>query len=182
MWNLYRMEDKDWVRKWAQVAESLINLMPAYQMNPDQFGPIVRNTADGRKQLLHARWGLPSPFFVIKEAAEARAKKLRVKGMEGAQRFRISKNAMTSSSAMLAKRTTRSPWPMRRFSILPDMRPRNCFGETAAFCQARPHREEQGSQKSVASSSRPRPVKTRSTVYTSLGHRSPDDCPGYSRL
>jgi len=80
MCNLYRMEDKDWVRKWAQDAESLINLMPAYQMNPDQLGPIVRNTADGRKQLVHARWGLPSPFFVIKEAAEARAKKLHEKG------------------------------------------------------------------------------------------------------
>lgn len=64
MCNLYRMEDKDWVSKWAQDAESLINLMPAYQMNPDQMGPIVRNTADGKKQLVHARWGLPSPIFV----------------------------------------------------------------------------------------------------------------------
>ncbi|TAU79528.1 SOS response-associated peptidase (plasmid) [Rhizobium leguminosarum] len=79
MCNLYRMEDKDWVSKWAQDAESLINLMPAYQMNPDQAGPIVRNTADGRKQLAHARWGLPSPFFVIKQAADARAEKLRQK-------------------------------------------------------------------------------------------------------
>ncbi|MDR6667947.1 putative SOS response-associated peptidase YedK [Rhizobium sp. 1399] len=52
MCNLYRMEDRDWVAKWAQDAESLINLMPAYQMNPDQTGPIVRNTADGRKQVI----------------------------------------------------------------------------------------------------------------------------------
>ncbi|MGO6966604.1 SOS response-associated peptidase family protein [Rhizobium leguminosarum] len=80
MCNLYRTEDKDWASKWAQDAESLINLMPAYQMNPDQAGPIVRNTADGRKQLVHARWGLPSPFFVIKQAAEARSEKLRQKG------------------------------------------------------------------------------------------------------
>ena len=78
--NLYRMDARDWINKWAQDAESLVNLMPAYQMNPDQFGPIVRNTADGRKQLAHARWGLPSPFFVIKEAVEARAEKLRKKG------------------------------------------------------------------------------------------------------
>lgn len=55
MCNLYRMEDKDWVSQWAQDAERLINLMPAYQMNPDQMGPIVRNTADGKKQLVHAR-------------------------------------------------------------------------------------------------------------------------------
>ncbi|MBO0144655.1 SOS response-associated peptidase [Agrobacterium sp. Ap1] len=80
MCNLYRMEDKDWVSKWAQDAESLINLMPAYQMNPDQMGPIVRNRADGRKQLVHARWGLPSPIFAQKKAAEARAEKLKAKG------------------------------------------------------------------------------------------------------
>ncbi|MGF9566685.1 SOS response-associated peptidase [Neorhizobium sp. JUb45] len=80
MCNLYRMEDKDWVSRWAQDAESLINLMPAYQMNPDQMGPIVRNTNDGRKQLVHARWGLPSPIFVQKKAAEARAAKLKAKG------------------------------------------------------------------------------------------------------
>lgn len=80
MCNLYRMEDKDWVAKWAQDAESLINLMPAYQMNPDQMGPIVRNTADGKKQLVHARWGLPSPIFAQKKAAEARAAKLKAKG------------------------------------------------------------------------------------------------------
>jgi putative SOS response-associated peptidase YedK len=74
------MDDRDWVRKWAIDAESMINLMPAYQMNPDQMGPIVRNTADGRRQLVHARWGLPSPVFVQKKAAEARAAKLAAKG------------------------------------------------------------------------------------------------------
>jgi putative SOS response-associated peptidase YedK len=74
------MEDKDWVSQWAKDVESLINLMPAYQMNPDQSGPIIRNTADGRRQLTNARWGLPSPIFVQKKAAEARADKLRAKG------------------------------------------------------------------------------------------------------
>jgi putative SOS response-associated peptidase YedK len=64
MCNLYRMEDKDWVNKWAQNVESMINLMPAYQMNPNEWGPILRNTADGRKQLVHARWGLPAPRWV----------------------------------------------------------------------------------------------------------------------
>ncbi|NTE84746.1 SOS response-associated peptidase [Agrobacterium tumefaciens] len=80
MCNLYRMEDKDWVSKWAQDAESLINLMPAYQMNPDQIGPILRNTADGKKQLVHARWGLPSPRFALEKAAKAKAEKLKAKG------------------------------------------------------------------------------------------------------
>lgn len=82
MCNLYRMEDKDWVAKWAQDAESMVNLMPAYQMNPDQMGPIIRNTAEGKKQLIHARWGLPTPIFVQKKAAEERADKLRKKGKE----------------------------------------------------------------------------------------------------
>jgi len=80
MCNLYRMEDKDWVAKWAQDAESMINLMPAYQMNPDQMGPIVRNTAGGKKQLVHARWGLPSPRFALEKAAKAKAEKLEAKG------------------------------------------------------------------------------------------------------
>lgn len=80
MCNLYRMEDRDWVSKWAQDVESLINIRPSYQMNPNQMGPIVRNTAHGKKQLVHARWGLPSPIFVQKQAAETRAAKLQAKG------------------------------------------------------------------------------------------------------
>lgn len=55
MCNLYRMEDKDWVNKWAQDVESLINLMPAYQINPNEWGSIIRNSAGGRKQLVNAR-------------------------------------------------------------------------------------------------------------------------------
>lgn len=82
MCNLYRMDDKDWVRKWATDVENLINLMPAYQVNPDQMAPIIRNTTDGHKQLVHARWGLPAPFYVLKKAAETRAEKLRKKGEE----------------------------------------------------------------------------------------------------
>lgn len=81
MCNLYRMDDRDWVSKWAQDAESLINLMPAYQVNPDQFAPVIRNTSNGRKQLANCRWGLPSPIYVQKKAAEARAEKLRKKGL-----------------------------------------------------------------------------------------------------
>lgn len=80
MCNLYRMEDKDWVRKWALDVENMINLMPAYQMNPDQIGPIIRNGPEGRKQLVNARWGLPAPFYIQKKYAEDRAKKLLAKG------------------------------------------------------------------------------------------------------
>ncbi|MEV5058138.1 SOS response-associated peptidase [Agrobacterium radiobacter] len=47
---------------------------------PDQMGPVVRNTADGKKQLVHARWGLPSPRFALERAAKAKAEKLAAKG------------------------------------------------------------------------------------------------------
>jgi len=80
MCNLYRMEDKDWVNKWAQDAESLINLMPAYQMNPNEWGPIIRNTPDGHKQLVNARWGLPAPRWVIEQDAKKKAAKAEEKG------------------------------------------------------------------------------------------------------
>jgi putative SOS response-associated peptidase YedK len=81
MCNLYRMEDKDWVNKWAQDVESMINLMPAYQMNPNEWGPILRNTADGRKQLVHARWGLPAPRWVLEQEARKKADKAEAKGL-----------------------------------------------------------------------------------------------------
>lgn len=42
------------------------------------MGPIVRNTADDKKQLIHARWGLPSPRFALEKAAKA--EKLTAKG------------------------------------------------------------------------------------------------------
>ncbi len=37
MCNHYRMDDKDWVGKWAADAESLINPMPACQVNRQQY-------------------------------------------------------------------------------------------------------------------------------------------------
>ncbi|MGO7979591.1 SOS response-associated peptidase family protein [Rhizobium johnstonii] len=80
MCNLYRMDDVDWMRKWAIDAESMINLMPRYQMNPGQMGPIARNMADGRTQLVHAQWGLPTPRFALEEEAKKKAEKLRAKG------------------------------------------------------------------------------------------------------
>ncbi|NRP90502.1 hypothetical protein GFPCMMHI_06429 [Ensifer adhaerens] len=98
MCNLYRMEDKDWVSKWAQDAESMINLMPAYQMNPDQMGPIVRNTADGKKQLVHARWGLPSPRFGGRTRA-VRNRTLRANGMR----------TYAASLSLAGRRSDRNP-------------------------------------------------------------------------
>ena len=82
MCNLYRMVPKDWANKWAQDAESFLNLMPAYQLNPDQMAPIIRNTAGGRRQLINTRWGLPSSPKALLDKATLRADKLRAKGKE----------------------------------------------------------------------------------------------------
>ncbi|SEI02134.1 hypothetical protein SAMN05216228_101654 [Rhizobium tibeticum] len=49
MCSLNRMDDRDWISKWAQDIESLVNLMPEYQVHPDQSAPVsgTRPTASG---------------------------------------------------------------------------------------------------------------------------------------
>ena len=42
MCSIYRMDDKNWVAKWAQDAESMINLMPAYQMAPVRYQQLMK--------------------------------------------------------------------------------------------------------------------------------------------
>ena len=37
------------------------NLPPLLAVFPDQMAPIVRNEADGRRELVMARWGMPGP-------------------------------------------------------------------------------------------------------------------------
>lgn len=55
------------------------NLQPG-NIWPDRMGPIVRNGADGRRELALARWGLPSSQFALMQAAKKRAAKLEAKG------------------------------------------------------------------------------------------------------
>jgi len=79
--NLYSMT------KGQQVIRNLVDLMEDRGINlqtypgvyPDYTGPIVRRY-QGQRQLNTARWGLPSPNFVILKAAKARAEKLKAKG------------------------------------------------------------------------------------------------------
>lgn len=85
MCNLYRLDPRDWARKFAQDAESfdnLVNIMEGYEVYPDREGLILRNTSDGRLQLAHVRWGLPSSKKALLDAASKRADKLRAKGKE----------------------------------------------------------------------------------------------------
>jgi putative SOS response-associated peptidase YedK len=41
------------------------NMPPLPGVFPDYFAPIVRNGAEGR-ELVMARWGMPSPFEILK--------------------------------------------------------------------------------------------------------------------
>lgn len=83
MCNLYRLEPRDWTIKFAQDAgafDNLVNIMESYEVYPDREGLIIRNTSDGRRQLAHVRWGLPSSKRALMDAASKRAEKLRAKG------------------------------------------------------------------------------------------------------
>jgi putative SOS response-associated peptidase YedK len=54
-------------------------LMPG--IYPDYPAPIVRNAPDGVRELMLARWGMPSSQLALKEAATKRAYKLQAKGL-----------------------------------------------------------------------------------------------------
>ena len=56
------------------------NLPDQQGLFPDMAAPIVRHGAEGERELVMSRWGLPSPFWAIEKAATARADKLRTKG------------------------------------------------------------------------------------------------------
>src|SRR6478736_1008870 len=55
------------------------NLPPLPSIFPDYSAPIVRNSPEGR-ELVMARWGMPSPQNVLMEATKKRAQKLEAKG------------------------------------------------------------------------------------------------------
>src|SRR4051794_8311313 len=55
------------------------NLPPLPGIFPDYAAPIVRYGPDGR-ELIMARWGMPSPMNVLMEATKKRAQKLEAKG------------------------------------------------------------------------------------------------------
>lgn len=85
MCNLYRLDPRDLAAKLAEDALSfdiLVNIIESYEVYPDREGLVIRNTADGRRQLAHARWGLPSSRKALMDAASRRADKLRAKGKD----------------------------------------------------------------------------------------------------
>ena len=56
------------------------NLPPLPGIYPDYLAPIVRNGADGNRELVMARWGMPSSQRALLDAAKKRARKLDDKG------------------------------------------------------------------------------------------------------
>jgi putative SOS response-associated peptidase YedK len=56
------------------------NLPPLPGVFPDYLAPIVRNAPDGVRELVMARWGMPSSQFALMQAAKKRAAKIEAKG------------------------------------------------------------------------------------------------------
>ncbi|MCX5495796.1 SOS response-associated peptidase family protein [Kaistia dalseonensis] len=81
MCNLYSMtRSQDAVRNMARVLRDQTgNLPPMPGIFPDYPAPIVRNGPDGR-ELVMARWGMPSSQLALMEATKKRAAKLEAKG------------------------------------------------------------------------------------------------------
>ena len=83
MCNLYRMRSGpgDILAATRAMASQVGNLEPR-DTYPDYPAPIVRTNADGDRELVLSRWGLPSSRKAILDAATKRADKLRAKGKE----------------------------------------------------------------------------------------------------
>ncbi len=56
------------------------NLPPMPGVFPDYSAPIVRNGADGKRELAMARWGMPTPQNILMESVKKKAAKLDAKG------------------------------------------------------------------------------------------------------
>jgi putative SOS response-associated peptidase YedK len=81
MCNLYSMtRNQDAIRAIAKAMRNGTgNLPPLPGIFPDYSAPIVRNGADGLRELVMARWGMPSSQFALMEATKRRAARLEAK-------------------------------------------------------------------------------------------------------
>lgn len=82
MCNLYRTRSghSELVAASRAMHADVGNLEPG-DIYPDYLAPIVRNGAEGR-EVVRARWGMPSSKKMLLDAASKRADKLRAKGKE----------------------------------------------------------------------------------------------------
>jgi putative SOS response-associated peptidase YedK len=63
MCNLYRLDKgQDHLRRFFKVArDETRNMPPLPGIFPDYMAPIVRTVANGERELVMARWGMPTP-------------------------------------------------------------------------------------------------------------------------
>ena len=63
MCNLYSLtKGQAAIRDWFRASHDRTGNLPLFPgIFPDQFAPIVRNGADGERELVMARWGMPGP-------------------------------------------------------------------------------------------------------------------------
>ncbi|MFK0690606.1 SOS response-associated peptidase [Mesorhizobium sp. IMUNJ 23033] len=63
MCNLYNITtSQEAIRQWTRALRDIAgNLEPSVDIYPNQFAPVVRNTADGARELANLRWGMPTP-------------------------------------------------------------------------------------------------------------------------
>lgn len=82
MCNLYSMTRmrSEVVRLVGAMVDRNDNQPPLDGVFPDYAAPVVRVGADGGREMVDLRWGLPSPRKVLLDAAARRADKLRAKG------------------------------------------------------------------------------------------------------
>jgi putative SOS response-associated peptidase YedK len=83
MCNLYSMttNQEAIARLFKALNQRVGNLPPMPGIFPDYPAPIVRNAPDGR-ELVMARWGMPSSQLALMQAAKKRAAKLEAKGKQ----------------------------------------------------------------------------------------------------
>lgn len=84
MCNLYNLTTTQRaILDWTRTMRDLSGHLPAtYDVHPDYPAPIVRQGADGVREMANARWGVPTSSKVLFDATTARAKKRRAKGEE----------------------------------------------------------------------------------------------------
>ena len=83
MCNLYRQRSgPQAIRDMAGAMRSTVGNLAPSDIYPDYPAPIVRNNANGVRELALARWGMPSSKKMIFNNATKRADKLRAKGGE----------------------------------------------------------------------------------------------------
>jgi len=83
MCNLYSMtKNVDAIRQLFGALNSRVGNLPSMPgIFPDYPAPIVRNAADGR-EIVMARWGMPSSSKALMDATKKRAEKLEAKGKQ----------------------------------------------------------------------------------------------------